>query len=298
MSMTKSRMARAAALPLLGVVMVLAMMGQARSAREAAAAKSAAQTEAAASARGPIAAEGHLVTYPGAEIVVSSEVKGKLVGLAAVTGTHVRKGELLAEIKADDIRAALVEARARVIQAEADIKLYSRMAERTQRLLDEKLDSQQSLDKSQRDRDAALARRDEAAAEVLRLEAVLEKTRLVSPIDGVVLDRFKDPGEILDEGTPVLHIADLGRVRLETEVDEYDAGRLKIGTSVTAIADGYPGVTWRGHVEEIPDAVVPRGLKSQDPGRPTDTGVLKVKVAFDQPTPLKLGQRVQVTIHP
>ena len=40
----------------------------------------------------------------------------------------------------------------------------------------------------------------------------------------------------------------------------------------------------------------PRRLKPQDPGRPSDTRVLLVKVALDEKTPLKLGQRVEVEI--
>ena len=49
-------------------------------------------------------------------------------------------------------------------------------------------------------------------------------------------------------------------------------------------------------MEEIPDAVVGRRLKPQDPGKPEDTRVLLVKIALSEPTPLKLGQRVEIRI--
>jgi hypothetical protein len=55
---------------------------------------------------------------------------------------------------------------------------------------------------------------------------------------------------------------------------------------------------WPGRVEEIPDVVSSRRIKPQDPGRPTDARVLLVKVALDGPTPLKLGQRLEVRILP
>ena len=89
---------------------------------------------------------------------------------------------------------------------------------------------------------------------------------------------------------------DLTRTRLEAEVDEFDAGRLEVGSPVTITAEGYPGKNWRGSVEEIPDRVVPRRTRPQDPGRPGDTRVLLLKVAFEEPTPLKLGQRVEIAI--
>ena len=57
-----------------------------------------------------------------------------------------------------------------------------------------------------------------------------------------------------------------------------------------------PGSRWQGQVEEIPHAVVDRQTRPEDPGRPADTRVLRVKVAFREPNPLKLGQHVEVEI--
>lgn len=51
-----------------------------------------------------------------------------------------------------------------------------------------------------------------------------------------------------------------------------------------------------GDLAKIPDAVVGRRLAAQDPGKPEDTRVLVVRVALLEPTPLKLGQRVEIRI--
>ena len=59
---------------------------------------------------------------------------------------------------------------------------------------------------------------------------------------------------------------------------------------------GNDGKSWRGKVEEIPDSVVGRRLKPQDPGKPGDTRVLLVKIALLEPTSLKLGQRAEIRI--
>jgi hypothetical protein len=55
-------------------------------------------------------------------------------------------------------------------------------------------------------------------------------------------------------------------------------------------------IGWRGRVEEIADAVAPRQTRPEDPGRPADTRILLVRIAFLEKTPLKLGQRVEVEI--
>jgi hypothetical protein len=67
---------------------------------------------------------------------------------------------------------------------------------------------------------------------------------------------------------------------------------------VTVTAQGWTGQSWRGRVEEVADSVTLRRLKPQDPARPTDTRVLAVKVAFTDPTPLKLGATVELRIAP
>jgi hypothetical protein len=73
---------------------------------------------------------------------------------------------------------------------------------------------------------------------------------------------------------------------------------LAVGAPVAITSDGFPGRSWKGRVEEIPDSVTLRRLKPQDPGRPTDTRILAIKVAFLEPTPLRLGTTVELRIDP
>jgi HlyD family secretion protein len=91
-------------------------------------------------------------------------------------------------------------------------------------------------------------------------------------------------------------IVDLSRLRIEAEVDEFDIAGVAVGAHATILAEGYSGRRWDGQVEEVPLAVVSRQTRPDDPGRPADTRVLHVKVAFREANPLKLGQRVEVEI--
>jgi multidrug resistance efflux pump len=99
-----------------------------------------------------------------------------------------------------------------------------------------------------------------------------------------------------DVGTRLVSIANTNRVRIEAEVDEFDAGQVYLGQPVKITAEGYTGQSWNGTVEEIPYAVSEKNLKPLDHGRPTDARVLLVRIAFREPTPLKLGQRVEVEL--
>lgn len=243
-----------------------------------------------------VAAEGRVVTYPGAEVVVGTDLAGTIVVLKVQEKETVRRGQLLAELRSDDHRAALAEARARLVEAAADIRLAEAEGERARTLWQKDVGSRQAVDKAERDVDAARARKATAAATVDRLEAVLAKTQILSPIDGVVLARHAQAGETLEAGKRILTVADLTKMRVEAELDEFDAGRVRLDDQVRVTAEGFDGKSWRGKVEEIPDAVVGRRLKPQDPGKPEDTRVLLVKIALLEPTPLKPGQRVEIRI--
>jgi len=285
---------RKSLLPLIGVLLTLVLVGQIRNGRGADAVEAA--PAAAPVQEDRVVAEGRLVAYPGAEVVVATELPGVVVRLLVDEKDKVRRGQVIAELRADDLRAELSEARARVDEAEADIRFAEVDLGRAERLLAEQVGTQEVADRARRNRDAASARRETALAAVSRLQAVLAKMRIVAPIDGVVILRSVQPGEHLEAGEPLVTIADLDRTRVEAEVDEFDAGRVALGAPVQVTAEGYTGQSWPAKIEEIPDAVVPRRLKPQDPGRPSDTRVLLVKIALDGRTPLKLGQRVEVEI--
>jgi HlyD family secretion protein len=245
---------------------------------------------------GRITAEGRVVAYPGAEVTVGTEVIGTIVNLPVREKMAVRKGDLLAELRAQEVKAAVQEARQRLIESEVGLRL-----ERVRAGLDRIMPFGATNQPQQQDlrREllaAATAHRDAAKAASDRFEAESAKYRIVAPIDGVVVARHVDAGETINAAGALVTIVDLSRLRVEAEIDEFDIAGIVLKAEATIKAEGYPDRRWRGEVEEIADAVVARETRPQDPGRPADTRVLLVKIAFREPCPLKLGQRVEVEI--
>jgi len=276
--------------PVLGILILIATVAQVSATRTS---RTSTPQLAVKSDEPRVVAEGRVVTYPGAEVTIGSDVSGTIERLTVDEKETVRKGQVIAVIKADDTRAALSVARARVHEADADIRLFEAEVNRAKDLWQQDIGSKQTWEKSERDLDAARARRASASAEVERLVALVEKTVITAPIDGVVITRHTHAGETIATGDAIITVADLQKTRVETEVDEFDVARVQLGANVTVTAEGFDR-SWRGTIEEIPDAVVNRRIKPQDPSKPIDTRVLLVKVAFAEPTPLKLGQRVEV----
>jgi RND family efflux transporter MFP subunit len=181
-------------------------------------------------------------------------------------------------------------------EADAEIRLADANLGRRRQLAGEQILAAHDLDEATRDLDITQARRETAAAEVQRLEAQLRKSRVLAPVAGTVTARRVDAGETVEVGDPIATIADLQRLRIDAEADEADSATLALGDEVAVSSEGYPGKSWRGRGEEIADSVTIRKLKPQDPGRPTDTRVLAVKVAFVEPAPLRLGTTVELKI--
>jgi HlyD family secretion protein len=245
---------------------------------------------------GRITAEGRVVAYPGAEVTVGTEVMGTIINMPALENATVRKGDLLVELRAEDVKASLREAHYRLIEAEAGLRLLRARFQLDRIFSSPTGKSPPAPDHRADEQEAAVARRDAAKATVERLEAEAVKYRITAPIGGVVVSRHVDPGETVTPGASLVTIVDLSRLRVEAEVDEFDIGGIALSAKATITAVGYSGRRWRGQVEEIPEAVVARQTRPDDPGRPADTRVLRVKMAFREPNPLRLGQHVEVEI--
>jgi RND family efflux transporter MFP subunit len=243
-----------------------------------------------------ILAEGRLVAYPGAEVTLAAELSGRITKLGVKERDRVKAGDVIAELDVKQQRAALNEAWARVKEADSDIHYFEREKGRSQQLFAQNVVAKAALDKSVHDSDSAERRRGSLVASAARLKAEVDKAVVAAPIEGTVIHRFVDSGEFVNAGAPLVTIADLSRLRIEAEVGEFDAGRVRIGAKATVRAEGYDGKLWRAEVEEIPEQVVPRQMRPLDPSRPVDTRVLMVKVKLSETVPLRLGQRVEVEI--
>lgn len=242
-----------------------------------------------------VLAEGRVTVPAGAEITIGAELSGKLLRLSVKEQDRVKAGDVIGEIDVKEQQAALNEAWARVKEAGADVEFASRERKRSEQLWRGNVVADATLDRSVHDSTAADARRGSLLAGAARISAAVAKAKLIAPIDATVTQRLADAGEMVSAGTPIVTLTDLSHLRVDAEVGEFDAARVRLGAGATIRAEGYEP-RWHGKVVEIPDRVVPRALKPLDPSRPVDTRVLVVKIELNEPVPLKLGQRVEVEV--
>ncbi len=97
-------------------------------------------------------------------------------------------------------------------------------------------------------REAEIAR---SRASIALIDSQLADTIAASPVDGVVLVKSADPGEVLSAGTTVVTIGDIEHPWLRGYVDETDLGKVKLGSKVKVTTDSYKGKVYDGRVSFI-----------------------------------------------
>lgn len=245
-----------------------------------------------------VRADGRVAARPGAQVTVGAELSATIKRVAVQEGALVKKGDVLLEFRAAEHASAVWEARAASTEAAARFRARTADVKRVKKLAENGSVSRAELDALLEEQRVARARLSASKASISRFSAVLARSNVIAPIDGVIVERNVDEGETVVPGTPLFTIVDLGRLRIEAEIDEFDIARAVVGAPVTIRAEGLEGQSWEGAIEEVPPLVTKRRLRPLDPSRPTDTAVLLAKVTMPTDTNLKIGQRVILEVRP
>ena len=135
-----------------------------------------------------------------------------------------------------------------------------------------------------------------AQAQVGVLDAQLDDAVAVSPIDGVVLTKAAEVGQVVAAGTPVLTVGDLAHPWLRGYINETDLGRVKLGARVRVTTDSYPDKVYWGRLSFIASDAefTPKQIQT-----PEERVKLVYRVKIDIPNPqqeLKLNMPVEAEI--
>ena len=155
----------------------------------------------------------------------------------------------------------MAAARAELRTASANQKLAATTAERWQTLLARGAVSRQAADERQSELDASTAAMGAASAEVARLQALVDFTRLTAPFDGVVTSRTAQIGALVSVGdagaVALFTVADVSRIRAFIRVPQRYSTQVQVGGTATLRLPEYPGRTFAAQVVRTAGAVDP-----------------------------------------
>lgn len=169
---------------------------------------------------------------------VKPEVGGKVKKINVVPGQAVKKGDLLAVIDDTDLLTEKKSALTDIEGAELSVKKIRGNYERAKALFEQKLISKEVNDNLQSDFAIAENTLDKAKSRLQIVQDKLNKTQILAPADGTVLDVPVNEGQVVvaaasvNAGTVLMSFADLSRLMIFSQVNQIDAQQLSVGQGI------------------------------------------------------------------
>ncbi len=189
---------------------------------------------------------------------IHARVSGYLKTWKVDIGAKVKAGQLLAEVEAPDVQQQLLQAKADLASAQANAALAATTARRWQSMLGSDSVSQQEVDEKSGDLQAKRAMANAARANVERLQANENFTRIVAPFDGVVTARDTDVGALISGsggGAELFVISDTSRLRIYVNVPQSYATSITADSRATLQVPERAGTQYEAKVEAFSQSV-------------------------------------------
>jgi HlyD family secretion protein len=205
---------------------------------------------------------------PEIQVKISAKVSGQILRLGVIEGQPVKKGQFLVQLDQEFYKADVEQSRSNVKFSHAGFDKSKSEYERVQKLFESKLASTAELEISKSTFEQSKAQVEQSEAMLNQAQDNLDKTTIYSPMDGVVSQLNKKVGEMamgsqftLDV---IMVVADLAKMRAETEIDENDVVSVSLGDTAKVSIDAYPDTTFKGVVTEIANTGTTTGTGTQN----------------------------------
>jgi RND family efflux transporter MFP subunit len=176
-------------------------------------------------------------------------------------GTHVKAGQLLAEIDTPEVDQQLRQVRADLGTAQANLRLSQITAERYAGLLKSDSVSKQEADNAEGDYAAKKAALEAAEANLRRLQELQSFEKIYAPFSGVITARNTDVGALIDSGssggtrTELFHMAQPDKLRVYVNVPETYSQAAKPGLKADLTLAEFPGKRFQGTLVRTANAI-------------------------------------------
>jgi RND family efflux transporter MFP subunit len=189
-------------------------------------------------------------------IAVGARVAGRVARYLVDEGDRVTLGQPLVELDPRPFQAAVDQAQASLASAQARLALAEQELARAKNLYTSDVMAKQALDTRQSEEQVARAAVVELEATLERARIDLEDSVIRAPTDGVVLETYKQPGEIAVPGGfsgsgDLLRLGNLAELRAELDVNESDLTRVRMGQQAQVIPDAFPEAVYAAEVVKL-----------------------------------------------
>ena len=220
--------------------------------------------------------------------LIYARISGYLKSWKADIGTPVKAGQLLAEIDTPDLDQQILQAKAELASTQANAALSENTAKRWQSLLATNFVSSQAVEEKLGDYKAKQAIVAASQANVNRIEAMKNFSRIVAPFAGVVTARNTDVGALINAGgstgSELFVVSDIKRLRLYVNLPQAYVAQIHKGSVAKFTVPGKPGKTFTATVMSLSQAIN------------TGSGSMLIQLSADNPnTELLPGEFANVS---
>jgi RND family efflux transporter MFP subunit len=194
------------------------------------------------------------------DAAIFARTTGYLKKRYADIGSHVKAGQVLAEIDTPELDQQLMQARADLATAQANDRLAKTTADRYTDLMKTDSVSRQDLDNATGNYEAKKAATASADANVKRLEELEKFKTIYAPFDGVITARNTDIGALIGSGATakeLFHIASMNRLRIFVSVPQVYARSAQPDTAADITVQELPGQKFNGRVARTAQSIDP-----------------------------------------
>lgn len=230
-------------------------------------------------------------------IEISPRFQGVVKWIGVKKGDAVKKDQVVVLLDDAEQKARVAETEGRLASTRVALARAELSYKRVQELAARDVTSKEAQDEARLAVDAAKAVITEIEGQLSLAKTYLDWTVIRSPIDGVVLEKLAEPGELVTPqsfggargpSTAVLAVADLQDLQVEIDVNETDLAKITLGQRCQVSPEAYPDKHYEGVVAEI------------SPEANRQKGTLQIKVQIKQPdrylTP-ELSAKVEFLAH-
>ena len=216
---------------------------------------------------------------------VAPQISGQIVEVRAHDNQHVHKGDVLYVIEKFDFEVALDNAKATILNREADLTVKKAQNARRAALttLSTSIEEKQVFDGNAKMAEAALA---SAKAALSQAEINLQRTEVRSPVDGYVTNLLMRVGDFARAGTPNLSVIDEHSYWVDAYFEETKLANIHVGDPVEAMLLGFQAPI-EGRIESITGGISAANAASSTQGLPNVDPIF---------TWVRLAQRIPVRI--
>jgi len=189
-------------------------------------------------------------------ISIGVRVPGRIERYYVEEGQSVHAGDPLVALDDRDYRAAVEQAEAALLTAEANLALHEADLRRMEALHAQRVVSRADLDIAVNRAAVDRATIEQLRAQIAQAKVQLDYTVLRAPRDGVVLAKMKEVGEIAVPGGfegagDLIRMANLEDLRAEIDINESDLHRIRMGQEAEVVPDAYPDRAYAARVVKL-----------------------------------------------